>query len=131
LTKKAWEEKLFREIYKETYHSKFEGESAESITQVKTNLEKQQGDTMYFGMIKRLQTAFILGSSGSSVEGNEDKIEHTDFSLTLEEYKMGVRARLGVDAKRAMFSITEESRMALMKRSAEALDDSWLGRALS
>ena len=44
LTKKVWEEKLFRDSAKEAYFSKFMGESSDSLVQEQTALEKEQGD---------------------------------------------------------------------------------------
>jgi hypothetical protein len=43
LTKKAWEEKLFRDSVKESYFSKFVSSGADTIVTEKTQLSKDKG----------------------------------------------------------------------------------------
>jgi len=123
LTQKAWEEKVFRDVRKDLFIEKFMGQDSNSLVQEKTNLEGIQGDKITFGLITRLNTQPILGSSGISAEGNEDRLSHYDFSVTLEEYKIPIRAKLGLDEKRAMFDISSESEAALKVRASEIMDE--------
>jgi len=43
LTKKLWQEKLFRDTVKESDFSKFMGDNMESLVYTKTDLEKGRG----------------------------------------------------------------------------------------
>jgi N4-gp56 family major capsid protein len=120
LTKKAWEEKLFRVTQKETYFSKFMGSDTESMVYVKTNLEKEQGDKITFGIRQRLTGAGV--TSGTQLEGNEESLTTNDYSLSLEQYRHAVRDNGAMSRKRAMFSIDEEAEMALKDWGVEKID---------
>ena len=120
LRKQAWEERLFRDTVKETYFDRFMGESAESLVQVKSQLEKDQGDKITFGLRMRLSGDGVTGTD--ILEGNEERLTWYDDSVTLELYRHAVRDRGALDRKRAMFSIDEESRMALKDWGVEKID---------
>lgn len=120
LTKKAWEEKLFRDIRKEAYFSTFEGESKESLIQVKRKLEKDQGDKITFGIRMRLSGGGV--TSGQQLEGNEEALTTHDYSVSLEEYAHAVRDKGPLDRQRAMFSIDTESVDAIKTWGAEKID---------
>lgn len=120
LTKKLWEEKLFRDTVKETYFAKFQGESADSLIQVKTELEKSKGDRITFGIRMRLQGAGV--TSGQILEGNEERLTTYDYSLTLERYRHAVRDAGALDRQRVAFSIDEESVAAIKAWGAEKQD---------
>jgi N4-gp56 family major capsid protein len=120
LVKKVWEEKLFRDSVKEAYFSKFMGEGSMSLVQVKTQLEKGQGDKITFGIRMRLQGAGV--TSGFILEGNEEKLQTYDYGVTLEQYRHAVRDNGAMDRKRVMFSIDTESKDALKDWTAEKID---------
>lgn len=120
LTKKAWEEKLFRDTKKESYFSKFMGTGSESLCQEKTQLTKSKGDQITFGIRMRLQGGGV--TSGQTLEGNEEKLSTYDFAVHLEEYAHAVRDAGPLDRQRAMFSIDEESQQALKDWGAEKID---------
>jgi len=120
LTKKVWEEGLFRDTVKETYFSRFMGKNSESLVHVKENLEKSQGDKITFGLRMRLTGSGVTGTA--TLEGNEEALTTYSDSLTLEMYRHGVRDRGALDRKRAMFSINEESIYALKDWGREKID---------
>lgn len=120
LTKKAWEEKLFRDTVKMSYFSKFMGSSSDGMVQVNEKLSKDKGDNITFGIRMRLQGAGV--NSGQALEGNEEKLQTYSFNVSLEEYAHAVRDRGPLDRQRAMFSIDEESQDALKGWGAEKID---------
>lgn len=120
LTKKVWEEKLFRDSAKEAYFSKFMGESSDSLVQEQTALEKEQGDRITFGIRMRLTGAGV--TSGQILQGNEEKLTSYSFNLTLEQYRHGVRDSGAIDRKRAILDIDAESESALKTWGAEKID---------
>lgn len=120
LTKKVWEEKLFRDAVKESYFSRFMGEGPDNIVQTKTQLEKEQGDKITFGLRKRLSGDGVTGTD--ILEGNEERLTWHDDSVTLEMYRHAVRDRGRLDRKRAVFSISDESKMALKDWGSEKID---------
>lgn len=117
--KELLEEELFRDMTYESYFSKFEGKDNKNIIQVKTELEKQKGDKITFFLRYKLQGEGITGSSGDSLEGNEEALQTADFNVYLEEYAHATRDRGPLDRQRAFFSIDEEARNALRDWGAE------------
>lgn len=120
LTKKIWDEKLFRDAKKATYFDKFTGDTPQSIVYEKTNLTKSQGDAISFGIRMRLTGAGI--TSGTQLEGNEEKLTTYSYQLTLEQYRHAVRDNGAIDRQRAMFSISDESESAIKDWGTEKLD---------
>jgi N4-gp56 family major capsid protein len=120
LTKKAWEEKLFRDVNKESYFSRFMGDGSDSVVCVKRQLEKEQGDKITFGLRMRLTGAGV--TSGTTLEGNEERLTTHDYSLSLEQYRHGVRDDGAMTRQRAMFSISKESETAIRDWGAEKID---------
>jgi hypothetical protein len=107
LTKKVWEEKLFRDTVKESYFSKFMGADAESVVQSKSWLEKTKGDNVTFGIRMRLTGSGV--TSGTALEGNEESLTTYSYNLSLEEYANAVRDRGPLDRQRAVYNIDAES----------------------
>lgn len=120
LTKKAWEEKLFRDSVKESYFSKFQGSGSDSVVQVKDQLSKDKGDKITFGLRMKLAGAGV--TSGSVLEGNEEKLVTYDNSVTLEQYRHAVRDDGALSRQRAMFEIEDEHKMALKDWMTEKID---------
>lgn len=120
LTKKVWEEKLFRDTVKESYFTKFFGETRDSLVQVNTQLEKQQGDQVTFGIRMRLQGDGVTDTT--ILEGNEERLQTASFPVVLTYYRHAVRDRGALDRKRAMFSIDDESQAGLKDWGAEKID---------
>jgi N4-gp56 family major capsid protein len=121
LTKKLWEEVLFRDIQIESFFvSKFMSEDATNLVWVKTNLLKSQGDQITFGIVPNLTGDGV--TSGQLLEGNEEALGSFDYSVTLEQYRHGTRSRGKLDVQRAMFSIPEVSRAKLKIWGAAKID---------
>lgn len=120
LTKKAWDEKLFRDTAKESYFSRFMGSTADSIIQVNEELVGKAGDNVTFGIRMRLSGSGV--TSGMALEGNEESLTTHSFSVSLEEYAHAVRDRGPLDRQRVMFSIDEESVASLKTWGAEKID---------
>jgi N4-gp56 family major capsid protein len=120
LTKKAWEEKLFRDSRKEAYFEKFTGTSSESIVQRKEQLTKSKGDKITFGIRMRLAGAGVTGDD--ILENNEEKLNSYDFSVTLDQQRHAVRDNGALTRKRVMFNIDEESKDALKVWGSEKRD---------
>lgn len=120
LTKKAFDEKLFRDGVKESFFSKFMSEKGDNIVQVKTQLEKGQGDKITMPIRMRLTGAGKVG--GETLEGNEEALTTYDSSVTLEQYRNAVRIRGKLDRKRPAFSITDEAKSAIQDWMTEKID---------
>lgn len=120
LTKKVWDEKLFRDVEKESYFNKFMGNSAESLVHVKTQLEKEQGDRIRIALRLRLSGSGVTG--GQILENNEEAISAYYHDVTLEQYRHAVRFKRGIDEQRVMFKIDAEARDAIKSWGSEKID---------
>lgn len=121
LTKKVWEEKLYRDSVKESFFmERFSGTSSDNIVHVKSNLEAGKGDKITFGLRMKLSGAGV--EEGQILEGNEEALSTYDFSLTLKQYRHAVRDDGEMDRKRAVWDMDEESRSALKDWMTEKID---------
>ena len=121
LTKKLWDEDLFRDVQIESYFvSRFMSESENNLVQVQTDLTKNQGDQVTFGIVPNLSGDGV--TSGQTLEGNEEGLNSYDYSILLEQYRHGTRTRGKLDVQRAMFSIPNVSREKLKIWGAEKID---------
>lgn len=124
LTKKHWEEQLFRDWTKEAYFSKFMGKGKagrQSLIHVNDTFTKNKGDRVRFGIRMRLTGAGV--GEGVTLEGNEEKLVTHNFDLTLTSLAHAVRDEGPLTRQRAMFSIDEESEMAIKEWGAEKIDE--------
>jgi len=119
-TKKAWEEKLYRDTVKATYFNKFKGEGANSLCQTNKKLTKSKGDNVTFAIRKRLQGAGV--TSGTTLEGNEEALRHSNYNVSLEQYRHAVRDAGELDRQRPAWDLNMESRDAIMEWGAEKMD---------
>jgi N4-gp56 family major capsid protein len=121
LTKKLWEENLFRDVEIESYFvSRFMSESENNVVQVATELTKNQGDQITFGIVPNLTGDGV--TSGQILEGNEEGLGSYDYSIVLEQYRHATRTKGKLDVQRAMFSIPNVSREKLKIWGAEKID---------
>lgn len=122
LTRKVWEEKLFRDAAKESFFEPIMGEGPNACIQVKTELEKTKGDRITFGLRQRLQGQGVTGNT--ELRGNEQSLTTFDFNVSLEMYREAVRDDGALTRQRAMFDVSDESKMALkdwMKEKRDSL----------
>ena len=120
LTKKVWEEKLFRDMTKESYFSKFTGEGQDSIVQSKTNLEKSKGDQITFGLRMRLTGTGV--TEGQTLEGNEEDLTTYSHTLVLQQYRHAVKWDASMSVQRAVYDIPMESKDAIKNWGVEKID---------
>lgn len=121
LTKKLWEEQLFRDALKESYFTRFMGMTPDSLVYVKEDLVKSKGDEITFGIRMRLSGTGV--TSGQVLEGNEEKLTTFSYKIALERYRHAVRDAGALDRQRVAFSIDEESVAALKGWGGEKIDE--------
>lgn len=121
LTKKAWEEKLFRDWPKDSYFGqRFMGKDSNSLIHVTDKVEKSKGDKVTFGIRMRLSGSGVTGAT--VLEGNEEDLTTYDYSVSLEQYRHAVRDNGALTRKRAMFDISAEAQLAIKDWGAEKID---------
>lgn len=120
-TRKKWNEKLYRDWMKEAYFPRFFGSEMDGLVLEKTDFLKEQGDEITFTLIHRLTGSGV--TEGITLEGNEEALDPTSFSITLEENAHAVRDRGPLDRQRPGFSIDEKSDKAIRVWGAEKIDE--------
>jgi len=88
LTPKQWDDKFFAEYVRESRFFPYEGTSENSIIQVKENLTKSRGDTIYFALANRLSGAGVTGNG--LLEGNEEQLNSREFAQAVTTYRNAV-----------------------------------------
>lgn len=119
-TKKLWDEQLFRDAYKDAYFSKMMG-GTDSAIHEKTQLEKEKGDRVRFGIVMRGTGTGV--TEGQTLEGQEDSLTTYVHDLSLTQWRYAVRDDGAMSRQRAMFSISDESRSQIKGRLSEKIDD--------
>lgn len=119
LTKKLWDEKLFRDIAKNSFFAKFRSKDGKSIVHEKMDLEKQKGDKQWYGIRMRLAGA---GVNTEVLEGNEEALTLYNSSVTLQRYRHAVVTKGDLDRRRTAFDLDQEARAALETWGTEKID---------
>lgn len=122
LTRKAWAEKLFRETLPTSFFnaSGMMGNDENSAIHVKTDLEKDQGDKITFGLVSRLSGAGVTGDA--TLKGNEESLAMYDDAVSLDQYRHGVTIKGRMTRKRPNFSVPDEARAMLKQWGKEKID---------
>jgi N4-gp56 family major capsid protein len=131
LAKKAWDEKLFRDVEKSAFFKKFMSEKKDSPVYVKSDLEAGSGDKVTMGLRMRLTGAGV--EDGAILEGNEESLTTYDYSLSLKQYRHAARAKGGISAQRVPWDVAEECGDAIKVWGSEKVDklifDAYFGAA--
>lgn len=91
LTRKAWAKKWMMEAKTESYfyENGFVGSSEDNIIIEYSDLQKEQGDTIYLGQIRELSGAGV--ANDAAMEDNEESPNTYDDLITLSQIRNAVR----------------------------------------
>lgn len=120
IAKKVYDEKVFRDTKKATFFGSMMGEGPDSLIQVKTDLNGERGDTIYFNLRMRLSGSGV--TSGQILEGNEERLTAYNDSVVLERYRHAVRDDGEMTRQRAAYDVDAESELALKDWGSEKID---------
>ena len=120
LATKIWAKKLMREALKETYASRFMGESKNSLIYVKNDLNKSAGDTVHYGLRMQLSGTGIMGDN--TLEGNEESLTTYRDSLLIDQLRHASRSSGQMSEQRVPFSVREEAMDGLRDWWADRID---------
>jgi len=131
LAAKAYSEQLYRDFRIKSYFSRFMGKGPDYICEEKEELLKGPGDTVYWGLRQRNNSAYETAiKEGQVLEGNESVLSFKDWSMTLEKNRYAIRVRdVDFSEKRTAFSVVKEARSAIEDWSSEFMDF-WMFKAL-
>lgn len=127
LAVKLWARKLFREVLKETYWSKFAGEGANNIIQIRPELSKGAGDQVTVGLRVQLTGDGVLGDG--TLEGNEEALTTYSDALVINQLRHAVRSAGKMSEERVPFSVREEAKDGLADWWEERLDTTFFNVA--
>ncbi len=108
---KLWAKKLFHETIGEDFYGKFMGEGTENLFQVRPELSKGGGDTIYTGLRALLEGDGVAGDS--TLEGTGEALIVYRDSFTVDQLRHNVESQGKMSEQRVPFSVREEGRSAL------------------
>lgn len=117
---KVWSRKAFTDAVKATTYGKLVGTSDRSIVQVKSELKKDKGDKITFGL-RSLPTGVGV-QEDETLEGNEEGLDFKDFAIFLGEKRHAIKVDLNLSAQRSMFDVRQEAKDALQEWLEDYLD---------
>lgn len=121
LTRKRWARDLFAIILPAVEFNDLTGKSSSDIVQIRTELNKGEGDTITFGIRLPLTGEGVVGDN--TVEGNEEKLRFRNFSMTVEELNHAVDTGGKMEEQRVPYNLMQEGRDGLQEWWAAKLSD--------
>lgn len=123
---KQWDDNYFTEYIRGNKMSRYMGTDENAIVQVKENLTKKPGDTVYFELVNRLQGQGK--TNNQTLEGFEEDLSQRGWPLTISLFRHGVVVPEFEEQVTAI-SLREAGRTVLMNWSMEHTRDRFI-RAL-
>lgn len=120
-TVKRWAAKLWYELPKEIYFGKFMKEGdANTIIEVKRDLEGQPGDTIYYTLLRKLSGGGTIDDG--TLEGNEEALTFYTDSVVLTQRRNAVRLGGRLTERRTIFDQRLAAKTQLKTWLAETID---------
>lgn len=107
LAVKLWSKRLSVEVLKNTWLSKFMGDSANDIIQIKDETQKGAGDKITYGLRMQLTGAGVLGDG--TLEGNEESLVTYNDAVFIDQLRHSVRSGGRMSQQRVPFSVRDEA----------------------
>ena len=126
LAVKRWSKGLMKESLKSTSVMQFMGTSSNNIVQIKTELGKEAGDKVTFGLRLQLDGAGIAGDD--TLEGNEEALVTYSDSVTIDQLRHAVRSKGKMSEQRVPFTVRDESRDGLADWWADRYDTAFFNQ---
>lgn len=123
LAQKLYSAKLHHEVVGESYVGRFMGKSADSLFQIKTETQKDAGDSIRIGLRMNPTGAGVQGDS--TLEGNEEALTLYSDTLLLNQLRHAMRCGGKMTEARVPWSVRDESRAGLKDWWIERLEISF------
>lgn len=120
LAQKMWSKRLFYEVIKEQWLSKFMGEGSNSLIQLQGETQKAAGDRITLGLRMLLTGAGIQGDD--TQEGNEEALTLYSDNIFINQLRHATRSKGKMTEQRVPWSVREENRLSLKDWWAERLE---------
>lgn len=126
LRKQLWRKELFADVQDELYMTRFVGTSATSMIQEITDLKKDKGDKVTYGLGMKLSGPGVTGDS--ELEGNEDATVDYDTYLNIDQLRTAVRLTGKMDEKKNCYEMRASAKDRLKIWWAERIDQELLDK---
>jgi N4-gp56 family major capsid protein len=122
LRPQVWEKMLFKDVMRGLYFMEngMMGSDANNIFQVKTDLEKQQGNTITIGLVTRMTGNGVDGDD--EAEGNEEALNSYSETIVLNQKRFPAKTKGKFDEQQNMFNIRTEIKEKLTIRMTEFME---------
>ena len=122
LREQAWAQETIYAAMKNTFFNKFTGTSADSVIQVRTELNKSRGDKMWISLMLKLKGDPITGDN--MLEGNEQDLTYKAFGVTIDQKRWAVRSTGRMEEQRSHLDMRNDAKKGLQVQIQEWMDDS-------
>ncbi|MCB1711505.1 MAG: N4-gp56 family major capsid protein [Candidatus Riesia sp.] len=126
LQQELWRKQLFVDVRDNLYMTRFIGESEQSMIQELTDLKKEKGDNISFGLGMKLSGAGISGDS--TLEGNEEAMTDYDEDVAIDQLRHAVRLTGRMDEKKNAYDMRMSAKNRLADWWAERIDQEILDK---
>lgn len=102
LRRRLWAKDLMSDVMRDVKATmKFAGEDENNVIQIQRDLEKEQGESVTFGLVTRLSGEGVTGDD--ELEGNEEKQNAYAEQVAIDQIRHAVRLKGKLDAKKNTF----------------------------
>lgn len=133
LRPELWRKQLFADVRDNLYVQRFIGDSAQSMIQEFTDLKKEKGTNISFGLGMKLSGTGVTGDS--ELEGNEEAMTDYDEDVAIDQLRHAVRLTGKFDEKRNAYDMRASAKDRLADWWAERVEqemfDKLCGKASS
>ena len=126
LAVKRWSKGLMKESLKNTHVMQFMGTGTNNVCQIKTELGKQEGDKVTFGLRLQLQGDGVSGDG--TLEGNEEALTTYDDAVYIDQLRHAVRSKGKMSEQRVPFTVRDEARDGLADWWADRMDSAFFNQ---
>jgi N4-gp56 family major capsid protein len=109
-----------KEALKKTFALQFMGTDSNSLIQIKTEVNKDAGDRITFGLRQQLTGAGVAGDN--DLEGNEEALVTYTQNVTIDQLRHAVRSAGKMSEQRVPFTVRDEARDGLADWWSERID---------
>lgn len=123
---KHWSADLMKEALKRTHALKFMGKDKNALCQIKTELNKNAGDRVRFGL--RMQLTGDGVSGDGTLEGNEEALSVYTDNVFIDQLRHAVRSEGKMSEQRVPFEVRAEARDGLADWWADRIDTAFFNQ---
>lgn len=126
LRQELWRKQLFADIRDDLFMTRFIGETEQSMIQELTDLKKEKGSNISFGLGMKLSGAGVTGDS--ALESNEEATTDYDEDVAIDQLRNAVRLTGNMDEKKSAYEMRSKAKNRLADWFAERIDQEILDK---